>query len=148
MREKIISQSYDGIFFQDHAVRLPDGGLQVCPDRSEAAQYYAFFTGLCTPETFPELWKILLADFGPSRSGRYEDVAPANAFVGDYMRLDLLCRYGETKRLLAEMRAFFGPMARQTGTLWENLTDHASLCHGFASCAAVWLCETFDAKAL
>ena len=53
--------------------------------------------------------------------------------------MDLLFRYGRTQQALDEIRAFFLPMAQQTGTLWENMTDFASCCHGFASHVAVWL---------
>ena len=36
---------------------------------------------------------------------------------------------------------YFHYMARKTGTLWENVTDHASCNHGFASYAAVLILE-------
>ena len=50
----------------------------------------------------------------------------------------LLLRHGRAAQCLRECRGFFAPMARLTGTLWENLSPEASLDHGFASSAA-WL---------
>ena len=54
------------------------------------------------------------------------------------MRLELLLRYGRAAQCLDEIRSYFAPMARLTGTLWENLSPNASMDHGFASSAA-WL---------
>ena len=58
---------------------------------------------------------------------------------GIYMRLDLLMRMGERKKVLGECRRIFGKMARRTGTLWEHNAIYASCDHGFASYAARWL---------
>ena len=63
----------------------------------------------------------------------------ANAFVGNYLRLELLYRTGRFGQLRDEIRAFFLPMAQRTGTLWENMHDGASCCHGFASAVIHWL---------
>ena len=65
-------------------------------------------------------------------------IPPSNAIVGAYLRLELLLRDGRAEQCLRECRAFFAPMARLTGTLWENLSSESSLDHGFASSAA-WL---------
>ena len=92
------------------------------------------------PATRPELWRRLCADFGPSRDAArtWPEIPPANAIVGAYLRLELLLRHGRAEQCLRECRAFFAPMARLTGTLWENLSPESSLDHGFASSAA-WL---------
>ena len=57
---------------------------------------------------------------------------------GAYMRLELLLRDGRAAQCLDEIRDYFAPMAKLTGTLWENLSPNASMDHGFASSAA-WL---------
>ena len=57
----------------------------------------------------------------------------------------LLLRHGRAAQCLRECRDFFAPMARLTGTLWENLSPEASLNHGFASSAA-WLIHRALAK--
>lgn len=141
--ERTVAQQcfYDG-FFHDHAVRGEDGKLTVIDaDVTETCQYYAFFTGLATPDTYPELWKIMLEDFGPDRAekGLWKEIYPANAFIGNYLRLCLLERYGETDKLVDNIEGYFYNMAEQTGTLWENMTSTASCNHGFTSLVAVWL---------
>ena len=80
----------------------------------------------------------------PRKPGRdaaktYPDVPAANAFIGNYLRLELLYRQGLYGQLKREIRAFFLPMAQRTGTLWEHMNDGASCCHGFASAVVHWL---------
>ncbi|MBQ7900644.1 MAG: hypothetical protein IJ365_01605, partial [Clostridia bacterium] len=138
----IRAQSYYNGFFHDHAVRGEDGKLTVVDDDvTETCQYYAFFTEVATPETHPELWSIMLNDFGPDREekGLWKEIYPANAFIGNYLRLCLLERYGETDKLVDNIEGYFYYMAEKTGTLWENITPTASCNHGFASMVAVWL---------
>lgn len=144
MREKIRELSFDGQFFTDHAVRK-EGVLTPAKDTTEVCQYYAFFTETATPERYPALWQTLLSDFGPDRkkTGRYPLVWPANAFIGNYLRLSLLERYGCGEQLISEIRGYFTYMADKTMTLWENDTDAASCNHGFASYVLCWL-ETLN----
>ena len=133
--ETVRAQSYDGLFFRDHAIRGEDGLLIVDPERTEVCQYYAFFFGVATFGTHPELWKVLRDDFGPFRkeTGAYPDVAFANAFIGNYLRLELLSRAGLSAQILRESKGYFKKMADLTGTLWEMDSPKASCCHGFAS---------------
>lgn len=135
IKQTILKQSFNGIFFVDNAVRKPDGQLQVTTNTTEVCQYYAFFFDIATPETHPDLWKKLTTEFGPNRDDKiiYPDVFRANAFVGNYLRMDILSRYGLQTQLLTEIQDYFYNMARQTGTLWENMDAHASCNHGFAS---------------
>ena len=141
LRETIREKSFNGEFFIDNAVKDGKGGFVNTDNRTETCQYYAFFTGTATKERYPALWEKLLTDFGPGRAdtGKYPDVPKANAFIGNYLRLQLLFREGLYDKLEKEIRAFFLPMARATGTLWENMTDFASCNHGFASHVAYWL---------
>ena len=135
MRETIRNQSFDGEYFVDNAVRDNDGCLQLSGEHTEVCQYYAFFTGVATPESHPELWKRLRDEFGPVRkqTKAYPDVPFANAFVGNYMRNELLSREGLSAQILNETVDFYLPMVELTGTLWENMTTVASCNHGFAS---------------
>ena len=135
IRERVLADSFDGEYFVDNAVRNGDGELELSGERTEAAQYYAFFFDLVTPESHPALWRRLVDDFGPRRDAQatHPDIWPANALMGYYMRFDLLARYDETDALLRDFRHYFGPMTRITGTLWENASQHGSLNHGFAS---------------
>lgn len=140
MKEKIRELSFDGQFFTDNLVRK-EGKLVPTGERTEVCQYYAFFFDVATPETYPELWKIMTTDFGPHRSqtGAWSEIYPANAFIGNYLRLDLLSRYGLLDQLLGEIEGYFYYMAERTGTLWENTHDRASMNHGFASHVILWL---------
>ncbi len=140
LKETLRKTAFNGAFFIDNAVR-ENGELKLTGNHTETAQYYAFFTGVADKEAYPELYGLLLERFGPGRDPEteYPDVPVANAFIGNYLRLDILYRGGEYARLMNEIRAFFLPMAEATGTLWENMTDRASCCHGFASCVAYWM---------
>ena len=135
MRGTIRNQSFDGEYFVDNAVRDNDGCLQLSGEHTEVCQYYAFFTGVATPGSHPELWKRLRDEFGPVRkqTKAYPDVPFANAFVGNYMRNELLSREGLSAQILNETVDFYLPMVELTGTLWENMTTVASCNHGFAS---------------
>ncbi len=135
IHEAIRKQSFDGTFFIDNAIR-EDGRLVAQKNnRTETCQYYAFFLSTATPESHPSLWKILLNDFGPKRktTKAYSEIYPSNAFIGNYLRLEMLARYGHVKQLLNESIDEYLYMANLTGTLWENITTVASCNHGFAS---------------
>ena len=135
VRKTIIEQSFDGEFFIDNAVRGKGGRLELTHNRTETCQYYAFYLGTVTPESHPELWTKMLDKFGAVRStnNEYPDIHPSNAFIGNYLRMELLSQAGRTKQILDENRSFYLPMVDKTGTLWENMTDHASCNHGFAA---------------
>ena len=86
------------------------------------------------------MWKTLLEDFGPERgkTRKHSEIAFANAFIGNYLRLELLSRAGLDKQLLDETKGYLSYMAERTGTLWEYVDDWKSCNHGFASHAAVF----------
>ena len=134
------SQSFDGQFFVDNAV-LRDGKLVLSGERTEVCQYYAFFFGAATPETHPELLRTLIEDFGPHRAetGAWPQIHPANAFIGNYLRLDILTQLGYLDTVRENIEGYFLYMADKTGTLWENVSDMASCNHGFASYVLCWL---------
>lgn len=140
MKQTIRTQSFNGRFFTDNAVRK-DGRLVNEGHMTESCQYYAFFTGVATPETYPKLWETLVTDFGPQRkeTHAYAEVSFANAFIGNYLRLECLWREGRKEQLLRELEGYFLFMAEKTGTLWEHDSVVASCDHGFASHVAVWI---------
>ena len=134
IRDTIRRQSFDGAFFADNARRV-NGKLQTTTNRTEVCQYFAFFFDVATPETHSELWQRLRKEFGPQRkqTKAFPEIHPANAFVGNVLRLELLSRYGLCQQLLDESLAYQLYMADRTGTLWENDGAYASCDHGFAS---------------
>jgi len=134
LRETIRRHAFDGDFFADNALRK-DGALEVTRNRTEVCQYFAFYFGVATPESCPGLWSKLRDEFGSRRkeTKAYPDVHPANAFVGNTLRLELLSRYGNVRQALSESVDYLLYMAEQTGTLWENVDSRASCNHGFAS---------------
>ncbi len=140
LRKTIRAQSLKGPFFVDNANRV-DGKVTPTDNMTEVCQYFAFYFGVATPETDAELWRILMDEFGPQRQeqGLYKEVHPANAFIGNMLRFELLSREGRTDQTLREMGDYLMYMVERTGTLWENQQDHASLNHGFASHAVVTL---------
>lgn len=140
IRAKIREKAWSGKWFMDNAVREA-GTLKNTGIATEVCQYYAFFFGIASRETHRGLYEALLRDFGPARheTGLHPEVAFANAFIGNYLRLDILAREKEYSRLMQEIKGYFSMMARQTGTLWEHDSPKASCCHGFASYVACWL---------
>lgn len=135
VKQTILEQSFNGEFFVDNAVLSENGELIVTENTTEVCQYYAFFFNIAIPETHSDLWKKLTTEFGPNRDDTktYPDVFRANAFIGNYLRMDILSRYGLQSQLLNEVQEYFYYMAERTGTLWENMSAHASCNHGFAS---------------
>ena len=134
IRGTIRSQSFDGNFFVDNAVRK-DGKLQPTRNRSEVCQYFAFFFNVADMKTNAALWETLQNDFGPDRktTKKHPEIHMANSFVGNMLRMELLSRAGRNQQILDESIGYLLYMADRTGTLWEKTTPSASCCHGFAS---------------
>lgn len=142
--EVIRSRSLKGIFFTDNERRTAEGLENPC-NCTEACQYYAFFTGVASVETDPELWWTLVRDFGPKRkqTGLHKYVAFANAFIGNYLRLELLYQAGRYEDVINDIQGYFTEMAQRTGTLWEHDSPSASCNHGFASHVIYWMAGIF-----
>ena len=149
LAEKIREQSFTGKWFCDNSVYV-DGKATLSGECTESCQYYAFFTGVATKELYPQLWDTLVTDFGPERkkNNKHPEIYFANAFIGNYLRLELLFREGLYDELLDNVRGYLDYMAQKTGTLWENDGDYASCNHGFASHVAVWLRAIYGKDAL
>ena len=142
LRETIRRLSYtQSGFFSDNMVYDENGTPVLSGECTEVCQYYAFFSGVATPASYPALWVRLRDEFGFSRreTGAYPQVAFANAFIGNYLRMELLDRAGEKDRLMADITDYFTYMADKTGTLWEHTSTFASCNHGFASHILVWM---------
>jgi len=141
VRRTVIEQAFDGEFFADRAVRDEHGRLQVVGDRSEVCQYYALFFGMIDPADprCAKLMHTVLNVFGPERRepGLLPEIAYANAFIGYYLRMEVLLRLRRYGQVLEECKGYFGKMAETTGTLWEHGGIEGSLNHGFASYAGV-----------
>ena len=141
MRENIRKLSYNGEFFTDNAVRDESGELHSTGNTTETCQYYAFHCGCATREDYPELFERMITRFGPSRDDAvvYPTVYRSNAFIGNYLRLEVMLREGLFDRVMSECGDFFYKMGALTGTLWEHATVGCSMNHGFASMAAVYV---------
>ena len=142
IRERVRRESFNGKWFCDNAVVKDRGGFLGPSGRcTEVCQYFAFFTETATPQTYPELYRRLMDEFGPNRvkKGLYPEVAPANFLFGTLLRMELLSRAGRSRQIYDELRDYFLYMADRTGTLWENQQPSASCCHGFASIASEYL---------
>ncbi len=127
-------------FFCDNAVRQ-NGKLVLSGECTETCQYYAFFCDVATPQSHSELWNTLVHSFGYDREARglYSEIHPSNAFIGNYLRLELLCRFGLYEELYDNIKGYFTYMAERTGTLWEHTATKASCNHGFASHVIYWM---------
>ena len=138
--ETIRKRSIRGVFFTDQEHR-GRSGWENTGESTEACQYYAFFTGIATKEEDGRLWEILVKEFGPQRRerGLYPEIAGANAFIGNYLRVELLYESGLYEAVLQNIKDYFLPMAEKTGTLWEHEKPTGSCNHGFASYVIYWL---------
>ncbi len=127
--------SYNGKFFRDRQI-FDENGNKITPeDITEVCQYYAFFTGVADKKDYPELLEIIARDFGAGHKCEktHPGVFPANAFIGNYLRMEVLSKNGYRKQIIDEIKEYFDYMAKLTGTLWENDSTGASCNHGFAS---------------
>lgn len=124
--------------FLPDSMTVKDGELKGNGVYSEAAQYYCFWTGLLRREDAPDLWKILVEQFGPMPE-RYRgtpqlSVGNCGVFFGHMMRFELLARFGETALLEKEMKHLCCyMMGHDPGTFWETLGGTDSRNHGFGA---------------
>ena len=140
VRETATAQSFNGKLFLDHAVRDENGMLVRQDDCSEACQYYALLFGGIDRNApqYSELYRLVRNVLGAKRTEEHPEIAPINAFIGAYLRLEVLLVLGEHELVLESVKDFFGDMASRTGTLWEyRERRHGSQDHGFASYALV-----------
>ncbi len=137
-------------FYCDNAIYDENGTPKLSGKCTETCQYYAFFCGTTSPEENPVLWRRMVEDFGPERvvpgkwpeikeDAKWREIYASNAFIGNYLRLELLYLHHEYEKLTENIRGFFVKMAELTGTLWENETPTASCNHGFASHVLYWM---------
>ena len=134
IRGEVIRRAFDGEVFADHAARVGTELINFS-HVSEAGQYYAALFGgidLNAPE-FAKLKAGIIDGF--SRPPR-QDFCRVNAFIGLYLRMAVLKNLGDEALLRENIKAFFGGMSEQTGTLWEYREAHKSMDHGFASFVA------------
>lgn len=136
IKKNIIKQSFNGEFFEDNRVR-ENGKLKSLNHISEACQYHAFFSGVATKETFPELYKKLYEVFVPERNKQqiYPNIDKANVITGLMMRETMFIENGEVEKALKETEQVYGIMAKTTGTLWELVSSACSCNHGIAAYA-------------
>ncbi len=135
IKETVKKLSFNGKFFRDHQVYNEDGSKFIPEDITEVCQYYAFFSGVATKEEYPELLNIIANDFGAGHKCEktHPGVYPANAFIGNYLRMEVLSFNGYRKQVINEIKDYFDYMALRTGTLWESDTTRSSCNHAFAS---------------
>ncbi len=140
LREVIRKYSFNGKFYTDH-MRRDGNGFVNSNECTEVCQYYAFFTGIAQIDRDNALWRILLNDFGPERSQNnyYPEIAFTNAFIGQYLRIELLYQNRCYDEVIRNIKGYFFSMAKETGTLWEHKSSKGSCNHGFASYVIYWL---------
>lgn len=140
IRKTVVDMSFNGEVFIDNAVRNSEGILENTNNVSEAGQYYAALFGdiELENEKFAELYKTIKKGFGEfaEKNSEKYDFCPTNAFIGMYLRMNLLHNIGDPQLMKDNIISFFGGMSGLTGTLWELKTTVGSLDHGFASYVA------------
>ena len=143
VRAAAVAQSFNGQYFLDHALRDEEGRLQIQADSSEICQYYAvLFGGIDIDSSkYRELKRLILTVFKPDRQGIMPEIVEINAFIGVYLRMEVLLKMQAYELELENIEDFFGQMEAYTGTLWENRQLAGSFDHGFASYALVAMKE-------
>lgn len=143
IKNVINNEAKIGDFYCDNSLRDECGELKLSGTITETCQYYAFFTGIADKENNENLWNIMVNKFGPERDTEtvYPEVFESNAFIGDYLRLEILFNNGYYDNVVNDIKSYFAKMADLTGTLWENNTTVASCCHGFSSHVLYWLAK-------
>ncbi len=73
------------------------------------------FYGRSRQESCPELYNTLKTKFGPGRreNNSYPEVAFANAFIGNYLRLEMLSENNEREQVLRELEGYFWAWRRE-----------------------------------
>lgn len=140
LRNVFRKYSFNGRFYTDN-MRCDGKTLVNSNVCTEVCQYYAFFTGVADTKRDKALWQILLSEFGPERAvhNTYPEIAFTNTFIGQYLRIELLYQNHCYDEVIKNIKSYFLPMARETGTLWEHKKPTASCNHGFASYVLYWL---------
>lgn len=140
IKDKVIEQSFNGEFFTDNAIRK-DGKLASTNKITEVCQYYAFFLEIATEKSHKKLFDTLINDFGPERKNeeKWKNIYPAVPFIGYFLRLEILSKYGKLRELAGNIEKYYYDMALKTGTLWEHADIRASCCHGFSGYILCWL---------
>ncbi len=143
VRKKTRELSFNGEIFIDNAVRLSDGSLENTNNCSEACQYYALLFGGISldDEKYAFLKKQVYEKFLSFDNGKY-NYTPINAFIGAYLRIIFLIKYGDGNLLKDDLIYLFGDMVKETSTLWEyRKRGVGSQNHGFASLACLAVVE-------
>ena len=138
IRKKTAELSFNGEVFVDHAVRKDNGELENQKHISEACQYYAILYGgidIDAPE-YARLKSYVIDDFKSFDPGENK-FCPKNAFIGLYLRMNVLMNMKDSRLLAKNLEVFCLHMSRTTGTLWEYRDGKGSLDHGFASYVAL-----------
>ena len=138
IREKAIARSFNGEVFVDHAIRNDDESYTNQKHISEACQYYAILYGgidIDDPK-YAKLKQYVIDNFSSFDKGDNE-FCGINAFIGLYLRMNVLMNMGDCELLAKNVESFCLNMSRTTGTLWEYREIKGSLDHGFASYLAL-----------
>lgn len=143
MLEELRRIGFDGTWFHDNLIRNEKGELVLNDRISETTQYYVFHFGVADKGRYPALYERMKNELGPERDLKttWPSIFPSNMFIGDYMRLLVLLENGEYAKAKNDIVAYFGEMARKTGTIWEFDSTYASLTHCFASYALNMIVE-------
>lgn len=138
VRKKTAELSFNGEVFVDHAIKNADGTHTNQKHISEACQYYAILYGgidINAPK-YEKLKEYVINDFG-NFDPKENQFCPKNAFIGLYLRMNVLMNMKDSALLAKNLETFCLHMSRITGTLWEYKNGGGSLDHGFASYVAL-----------
>ena len=146
LRRVILEMAFDGCLFRDRAVRNADGKLVNTEELSEVTQYYALrfhIADIDSPD-YAYLRRMAVEVFGPKRGEEYPEIVKADLLPGVFLRIELLLEWKMPQLLLEEIKEYFLPMAKESGTLWEHCSGYKSRDHAFASFAAAAIAQALQ----
>lgn len=109
---------------------------------TESNQYTSLWAELFLKDEMKELSFNVTHTMGPKPTyPANPNVGGAGLFIGLCIRLDLLSKWGEYRKLLEDIKEIFYMQLKEgPGTLWENsVIDTSSRCHGFTAHVGVHL---------
>lgn len=134
---------WDGTKFCEH-IYFKDGKLQRTEEITADSQYLARLFGMEEAKGDSLWWRRMVNGGWDSQNAFDCMVWAPQPLFGLLWRWMCLAQADERELMASEMAEILGPMAEQTGTLWEFADAKASLNHGCMGITACLLDDKFD----
>ncbi len=127
LKDTINKCSYNGTLYLENAVIKNNKIIPFKDHISETAQYLAYYFNINRSKSF--INTILKLD-------KVNNIVKSAPFIGQCLKLLTYYDLEQHEYIIKYTTNYFLPMANATNTLWEKKDINGSLNHGFASCIA------------